>query len=84
MSFPLCYRILCAISSICCSFCLALRWGLAILFIIILITISVSKRSWQVNYFYHCGKGDQMASPSMDFLNPLPCPHLCILFNKFA
>ena len=33
MSSPLYYRILCAISSICCLFCLTLRCGLVILFV---------------------------------------------------
>ena len=33
-----------------------------------------------------CGKDDQMALPSVDILNPLPCAYLCgffaVLFNK--
>ena len=40
------------------------------------IIYTVSKRISQVNIVYHCGKGDQMALPSVDFLNPLPCSHL--------
>ena len=33
------------------------------------------KKIWQVNVVYHCGNSDQMALPSVDFLNPLP---LCL------
>ena len=43
VSFFLCYRILRVTSNICCLFCLALKWGLAILSVIALTTISVSK-----------------------------------------
>ena len=42
-----------------------------------LIISNVSERISQVNVVYHCGKDDQMALPSVDFLNPLPCFHLC-------
>ena len=35
------------------------------------------KKIWQVNVVYHCGNSDQMALPSVDFLNPLPCSYLC-------
>ena len=42
-----------------------------------LIIFDVSKKISQVNVVYHCGTDDQMALPSMDFLNPLPCSHLC-------
>ena len=42
-----------------------------------LIISNVSERISQVNIVYHCGKDDQMALPSVDFLNPLPCFHLC-------
>ena len=40
---------------------------------IVLLVLTVSKPISQVNVVYHCGKGDQMALPSVDFLNPLPC-----------
>ena len=43
VSFFLCYRILRVTSNTCCLFCLALKWGLAILSVIALTTISVSK-----------------------------------------
>ena len=43
VSFFLCYRILRVTSNICCLFCLALKWGLAILSVIALTTISGSK-----------------------------------------
>ena len=41
--------------------------------------IILAARKWisQVNVVYHCGKDDQMALPSVDFLNPLPCAYLC-------
>ena len=42
-----------------------------------LIALTVSKRISQVNVVYHCGNSDQMALPSVDFLNPLPCAYLC-------
>ena len=44
---------------------------------IALIMFAVSKRISQVNVVYHCGKDDQMALPSVDFPNPLPCAYLC-------
>ena len=36
-----------------------------------LIISVVSNRISQVNVVYHCGNSDQMALPSVDFLNPL-------------
>ena len=41
--------------------------------------IILAARKWisQVNVVYHCGKDDQMALPSVDFPNPLPCAYLC-------
>ena len=44
--------------------------------------IILAARKWisQVNVVYHCGNSDQMALPSVDFLNPLPCSHLCGFF----
>ena len=35
-----------------------------------LIALTVNKRISQVNVVYHCGDSDQMALPSVDFLNP--------------
>ena len=35
--------------------------------------MSARKGILQVNIFYHCGYSTQMALPSVDFLNPLPC-----------
>ena len=35
--------------------------------------MSARKGILQVNIFYHCGNSAQMALPSVDFLNPLPC-----------
>ena len=46
----------------------------------VLIALTVSKGISQVNVVYHCGNSDQMALPSMDFLNPLPYAYLCWLF----
>ena len=37
-----------------------------------LIIQAFRKRISQVNVVYHCGNSDQMALPSVDFLNPLP------------
>ena len=34
--------------------------------------LAVSEQISQVNVVYHCDKDDQMALPSVDFLNPLP------------
>ena len=45
-----------------------------------LIFLAVSEQISQVNVVYHCDKDDQMALPSVDFLNPLPCAYLCRLF----
>ena len=42
-----------------------------------LIILTARKRISQVNIVYHCGNSDQMALPSVDFLNPLPCSNLC-------
>ena len=50
----------------------------------VLIIHTASKRISQVNAVYHCGKDDQMALPSVAFLNPLPCFHLCGLFLLLA
>ena len=44
---------------------------------IALIILAARKRISQENVVYHCGKDDRMALPSVDFLNPLPCFHLC-------
>ena len=44
-----------------------------------LIMFAVSKRISQVNVVYHRGNSDQMALPSVNFLNLLPCSHLCWL-----
>ena len=43
----------------------------------VLIALTVSKGISQVNVVYHCGNSDQMALPSVDFLNPLPYAYLC-------
>ena len=37
------------------------------------IVLAARKKISQVNVVYHCGNSDQMALPSVDFLNPLPC-----------
>ena len=37
-----------------------------------LLALTARKRISQVNVVYHCGNSDQMALPSVDFLNPLP------------
>ena len=34
--------------------------------------MSACKGILQINIFYHCGNSDQMALPSVDFLNSLP------------
>ena len=42
---------------------------------------AVSKRVSQVNVVYHCGNSDQMALPSVDFLNPLPLCLFVLIFK---
>ena len=39
------------------------------------------KKIWQVNVVYHCGNSDQMALPSVDFLNPLPLCLFVLIFK---
>ena len=46
-----------------------------------LISSAVSKRISQVNVVYHCGNSDQMALPSVDFLNPLPLCLFVLIFK---
>ena len=46
-----------------------------------LIMFAVSKRISQVNVVYHRGNSDQMALPSVDFLNPLPLCLFVLIFK---
>ena len=47
----------------------------------VLIALTVSKGISQVNVVYHCGNSDQMALPSVDFLNPLPLCLFVLIFK---